>query len=94
MLKMLLVLLIIEAGHIVIKTDYIMTVIQCEPGPGFKCIAIFFCQWKSKSNSMCWLSFFGLFHCLEWQLNQILYADDTALLADKESKLQSSYGVW
>jgi hypothetical protein len=25
----------------------------------------------------------------EWQLNQVLYADDTALLADKESKLQS-----
>jgi hypothetical protein len=25
----------------------------------------------------------------EWQLNQILYADDTALLAYKESKLQS-----
>jgi hypothetical protein len=25
----------------------------------------------------------------EWQLNQILYADDTTLLADKESKLQS-----
>jgi hypothetical protein len=25
----------------------------------------------------------------EWQLNQILYADDTALLADEEDKLQS-----
>jgi hypothetical protein len=24
----------------------------------------------------------------EWQLNQILYADHTALVADKESKLQ------
>jgi hypothetical protein len=24
----------------------------------------------------------------EWRFNQILYADDTALLADKESKLQ------
>jgi hypothetical protein len=27
----------------------------------------------------------------EWQFNQILYADDTALLVDKESKQQSSY---